>query len=242
MPLPFPSTVARDRVIANARYLEETEGWDRGRAYAEAFRQARKAYFKQYPQGLLPGWLAVAKDKRHRNDYTADGSAYRKAQYAENPTKARTVSVRAAARLYEGFTGDAPRDAVSIDVRGIPFKVGFIVGHVLALELAAGMLKFAANDGGGLPALVVSHDGKQAAFVGGDYEPVIEAQLSLDNRRILAIMYRTVRDGKTENYRHPFAPHAQPALSVLDARNAKMNGGSFRFTNRGFVDKPRNRA
>lgn len=239
MALPFPSTIARDRVVLNARHLE-AEGHSKGEAYAKAFSEARKSYFRQHPQGVLPKWLAIA-GKTHKDDYNSDGGIYREARnYQENPTKpraARSLSVRAAARLYEGFTGDAPRDAVTIDIPGVPFKVGFIVGHVLALELAAGLLKFAPNDGGGLPALTVSHDGKQCAFIGGDYEPVIEAELTLDNRKILAIMYRTVRDGRTENYRHPFAKFAQPALLVLDARNAKMSGGSFRFTDRGFVDK-----
>lgn len=241
MSLPFPSTIARDRVIANARHLE-AEGTPKGLAYAQAFNEARKNYFKRYPEGLLPDWLSVDRNKRRREDYTADGKPFRAQPFTENPAPRRSVQVSSAARLYTDFTGHEADEYVTVNNPGIRFKVGFIVGHVLGFELDTVLgpadYRFAPNDKGGLPALTVSHTGRDVAFIGGDYGPLL--QEGLDKSKITAIMYRTVRDGRTENYRHPFAKFAQPALSVIDARTAKMSGGSYRFTDRGFVDTRRN--
>ncbi len=53
-----------------------------------------------------------------------------------------------------------------------------------------------------------------------------------------AICYTTVRDGVTESYIHEFKPHARPLFAVShDGRQLLLLGGSYRFTERGIVDK-----
>lgn len=231
MPLPFPTTAARQKVFANVRALQD-DGYTRGAAIAEAFNAARKAWFARYPAGALPEWLAY--DAKYRlSQYYLPSGAFIK----QNPVPAQT---RAAARLYRAFTGHAPVNAVDASVPGAGFSTGFIVGNVLGLDLHTnddlplGHLKF--SPASNRPALAISSSGAKCAFIGGDWHPVAE-YTGLDAPIIIGIMYETVRDGVHEKYHHPFAHHARPLLQLLDGRNARMSGGSFKFTDRGFLDK-----
>lgn len=53
----------------------------------------------------------------------------------------------------------------------------------------------------------------------------------------LGIMYRTVRDGKTEHYIHEFKKASQPALCVShDGRQIFLIGGSYLFKDDGIND------
>ncbi len=55
---------------------------------------------------------------------------------------------------------------------------------------------------------------------------------------VLGIIYATRRDGKHEKYIHRFAEHSRPLLSVSpDGKRIELIGGSFKFTERGIVDK-----
>lgn len=57
-----------------------------------------------------------------------------------------------------------------------------------------------------------------------------------------AISYTTVRDGETEKYIHTFKAECRPLLCVdADGERIIIIDGKFKFTERGFVDKPRNR-
>jgi len=52
-----------------------------------------------------------------------------------------------------------------------------------------------------------------------------------------AVEYETVRDGKTERYRHEFKKKARPALGVtIDALQLVVLGGGYRVTDRGITD------
>ena len=55
-----------------------------------------------------------------------------------------------------------------------------------------------------------------------------------------AVMYETVRDGKTEKYIHRFKKQARPLLcSSYDGTQLLILGGGYDFTDRGIVDKTR---
>lgn len=57
-----------------------------------------------------------------------------------------------------------------------------------------------------------------------------------------AICYVTTRDGKEEHYIHEFSEHAAPMLCVSpDGKQIILVGGNFTFTERGIVDKKKNR-
>lgn len=52
-----------------------------------------------------------------------------------------------------------------------------------------------------------------------------------------SIEYETVRDGKTEYYRHEFKKSSRPILiSDYDGNSIALVGGCYRFTNRGITD------
>lgn len=53
-----------------------------------------------------------------------------------------------------------------------------------------------------------------------------------------AIDYRTTHGGKTELYRHDFAPGSRPLLAVsADGKQLLLLGGRYQFTEQGIVDK-----
>lgn len=229
MPWPFPNSILRDKVFHNVQFLE-SEGETRNAAIRQAFNQARQVFFTRYPTGALPAWLAD-KGRRLQKYYLDTGAPLR-----DNPVPQSTVLK--ARRLYSGFTGHASDNAVKV---GAPcssvFRVGLIVGRVLAFELAPEgsdevyRLEFTGAD---RPVMAVSYDGKKAVFIDGDFSPVSPY---VDKLRISRIMYETVRDGRLENYQHPFRTTARPLLATLDGRNACMRGGAFKFTDRGYVDQ-----
>jgi len=52
-----------------------------------------------------------------------------------------------------------------------------------------------------------------------------------------AVLYTTVRDGKTEKYIHKFAKRDMPLLVVSpDGSSIHVVGGRYKFTERGIVD------
>lgn len=61
--------------------------------------------------------------------------------------------------------------------------------------------------------------------------------------RMDAVEYTTTRDGKSESYRHRFHPRSRPQLLAShDGKHARIVGGQFKFTERGFVDHDENDA
>lgn len=59
--------------------------------------------------------------------------------------------------------------------------------------------------------------------------------------RVDAVEYTTTRDGKLESYRHRFATSSRPQLLAShDGKHARIVGGQFKFTERGFVDHDEN--
>jgi hypothetical protein len=55
---------------------------------------------------------------------------------------------------------------------------------------------------------------------------------------LLAVEYETVRDGKTERYRHAFRKQSRPLIAAShDGKSLYILGGEYEFTDRGIVDK-----
>lgn len=51
------------------------------------------------------------------------------------------------------------------------------------------------------------------------------------------VLYETVRDGRTEKYKHEFAAGDRPLLAVSpDGKSLHLIGGRYVFTERGIVD------
>lgn len=82
------------------------------------------------------------------------------------------------------------------------------------------------------------HDAKEIGRVAKPRIPSVAVAVgSVD-----AICYTTRRDGKLEKYIHEFKPHARPIFAVSpDGSQLMLIGGAYTFTERGIVDKRKNR-
>jgi hypothetical protein len=82
-----------------------------------------------------------------------------------------------------------------------------------------------------------------ADFTGHEGEPWAKARVKLPKAAMVigrcdGVLYTTVRDGKTEKYIHRFKANSAPILCASpDGCQLFLFGGSFRFTDRGIVDK-----
>lgn len=82
------------------------------------------------------------------------------------------------------------------------------------------------------------------ASFSGHHASIVPTRVDLDDKgvyinvgRVDAVEYTTTRDGKEESYRHKFRPRSRPQLIAShDGKHARIVGGQFRFTDRGFVD------
>lgn len=80
-------------------------------------------------------------------------------------------------------------------------------------------------------------------FTGHDPEPVGRAEIQVPKAAAVigeleAVMYQTVRDGKTEHYIHKFRASSRPLLCASpDGEQLLIVGGNYEFTERGIVDK-----
>lgn len=87
-------------------------------------------------------------------------------------------------------------------------------------------------------------DGRKLVIVGDNPLPEVFLQVfankprkrRLKIGRINAIGYSANRFGKKEKYLHEFARSARPLLTVTRDGYWLVNGGAFRFTDRGIVD------
>lgn len=82
------------------------------------------------------------------------------------------------------------------------------------------------------------------AFTGNEPRELLE--IHTDNRpriawllgELLEVTYRTTRDGKAENYLHPFKKSARPLLAVdADTGQLALVGGNYSVTERGITDR-----
>ena len=172
MPLPHPSTIARDKTLQNVLALER-EGYSRNEAIVIAFNSARATYFKRFPSGLLPTWLAFPKGKRLSKDYLPNGAPIRREIYERNPRTSLPDEKRQAKRLYEGFTESEADFGENIEVPDFPVGVaiGNILGIIYETSISGEPKKFIHkfHTVNSRPALVVSHDGKSFRSVGGRF-------------------------------------------------------------------------
>ena len=80
-------------------------------------------------------------------------------------------------------------------------------------------------------------------FTGHDAEVIGEVTIPPPPREVCVIgtldgvLYTTVRDGRTEHYKHEFALKDRPLLAVSpDGKSLHLIGGRYVFTERGIVD------
>lgn len=167
--MPLKSGYSHATFNTNLRELLDA-GHERNSAVMAAASMARKSFFKRFPRGALPNWLAYPKTNRLANHYTSSGAPV---TLRENPIDARPneSQLAKATALYEGFTGEAPRTLRKLTAP-LPMKEGLAIGKVFGImysvdatgERFRHIFKQRAQ-----PLLVVSPDGHQVILHGGAY-------------------------------------------------------------------------
>lgn len=79
--------------------------------------------------------------------------------------------------------------------------------------------------------------GKEATTESRVRKPVIPESMACIGQ-VSVIQYIAERDGRVNEYRHPFKKNARPHLCISDdGKLVLMLGGAFTFTEDGFVDE-----
>lgn len=160
-------------VAGNINALER-EGTQRETAIAKAYNAARKAYFRRFPAGALPLWLAHPKTHRVAQYYAPNGAPIKRS-ILTNPARETlnhsTKEIGAALRRYKGFTGRKPGPLVKLRIPA-PFKIGVAFGtlvEVVYISERDGLHYRHTFRPKSRPLVVASSDGKQVQIVGGRF-------------------------------------------------------------------------
>lgn len=156
---------SHDAISSNINELVAS-GANVGNARYTALCYARCQYFRRYPSGALPQYLAYPGRGRARENYSEKGEPLK-------PNPARQ-SIKAASKLIEDFSGHKARILGKVEFPKNP-KTAIAIGNVLGISYET------KRDGvkeqyyhrftkrNSRPLLVVSHDGKQLFILGGEY-------------------------------------------------------------------------
>lgn len=165
--------------VAAAIAALENEGYTRNQAILIAFNSARAAYFKRYPHGALPEWLAYPKGQRLAQHYAPNGAPMRepiknhaRRDVESNPVR-KPADTERARRLLEGFTESPAAFTKLVDMAD--FRVGFTPGRILGIiyetRIAGEPKRYIHHfhKVKSRPLLVISSDGKQFRSLGGGF-------------------------------------------------------------------------
>ncbi len=169
--MPLKAGYSRKTVQANIAAVFQETG-DNAQSVAVSYATARKSYFRHFPGGALPEWLAFPKGYRQREHYDRHG----KPRFALRGVRANPTppprEVQQAVKLFENFTGYKADRLEAIPLAPLP-KTGLAFGELVEI----GYISF--RDGEpyrhtfrlkrSRPLLVASHDGKQVLLIGGSY-------------------------------------------------------------------------
>ncbi len=171
--MPLKSGYSYNTVAGNINALE-SQGVRREAAIAQAYNAARKTYFRRFPAGALPQWLAHPKTHRVAHYYLENGAPVKSnpaREIIEHSTAYVGAQLRAASRRYRGFTGRAPGALTKIPAPE-PFKIGVAFGTLVEVVYQSerdGQLYRHTFRKSSRPLVVASHDGKQVQIVGGRF-------------------------------------------------------------------------
>lgn len=253
MPLPRPSTIDHNKVGANIAALME-EGYSRNQAIVMAFNAARAAYFKRYPQGLLPQWLAYPRDKRSAKYYAPNGAPMKErvennpieksaSEWAQTLADLREIKPRPLHKLYKSPTEEqfikwsesmrewnkAYRHASKMQ------KAQLIIDNANYAALHRNPVR-KPRDTERARRLLEGFTESPAQW--SKIVDLPDFRVGLAPGKILGIIYETRIAGEHKRYIHQFRTiKSRPTLIVShDGKSFRSYGGKFRFTDRGFVD------
>lgn len=164
--MPLTSGYSRATVSANIATMER-EGKPRKVAVAIALHEARKCYFKRFPQGALPVYLKPISGKRLSEKYKPNPAA----RFPDTEFASHEISE--AMQLYSDFSGHKAEIVGNVEKPHLP-DVGVVVGELegIAYEAVRDGVKekyFHKFNRKSRPLLCVSFDGEQLFILGGEY-------------------------------------------------------------------------
>jgi hypothetical protein len=172
MTMPLRDGYGYDIVSGNVNTLI-ADGVQHVNAIAAAYARGRVSYFRRFPHGALPQWLAYPRKYRMREHYDAHGhsSLTNVREFRENPSAPNPRKLAQAAQLFEDFSG---RKAARITKHSLPElpTEGLAFGRLVQVGYES------ARDGRlyrhtfrerSRPLLVATPDGKTVLIVGGRY-------------------------------------------------------------------------
>ena len=211
--MPLRPGYGYETVLGNVNALQR-EGKTRETAIAEAFNFARKAYFKRFPAGALPVWLAHPKTRRVVNYY--------------NPNTGAPLSEKQL-RQHEIFKDSlhlTEKDLVMLRARKNPRDISTReIGRQYANERdKAKAAKLFRDFTGRKPQTMARVPAPRPFNIGVAFGTLVE------------VVYQSERDGQL--YRHTFRKKSRPlVVASPDGKQVQIVGGRFAFTERGIVDK-----
>ena len=169
--MPLHSGYGYEVVGANVAELQRT-GVPRNGAIAAAYALGRVSFFKRYPGGALPNWLAYPKTHRMRQHYDKRGNPlFSPVSFRDNPHRPDLDNLADAAQLYEDFTGHAADRVTMHKLPEMP-REGLVFGTLVQVGYESerdGKLYQHTFRERSRPLLVATHDGKMVLIVGGRY-------------------------------------------------------------------------
>lgn len=207
-------------------------GTARPQAVAIALAAARSVFFKRYPQGALPEWLAFKSGMRMQNpvdiwdvlaedfrgnvtlldSFNSSSLANEFASYVERQQTGDRITVKKRAPAKRRKSNPVPPSSRSAH------------GTIAAQKGRAELLYYN----------FTGHDPSETQMIDKPVYPDVMSVIG----DIDGVMYTTVRDGVTEKYIHKFKKNSRPLFCVApDGQTLYMIGGSYEFGERGIVDK-----
>ena len=254
--MPLKSGYSRETFEANFRTLR-VEGKPRAQALKIAYENAKRSFWKRYPDGTVPAWMVRPGEsrldpRRRRNPIgmlpalSAATSAHYLATQV-NPKRKRNPARKSYAieiaewtsqndldvSVYEAMMSEFESDPASYD-GGDMFDLYQAACKPRGKHPVPPSKKVQVRDAADLYTRFTGHDALESIEIEKPELP--DVMLVVGD--IDGIMYTTVRDGKVEKYVHQFKKKARPLFCVShDGKQIYLVGGEYDFTERGIVDR-----
>lgn len=224
--MPLKNGYSRKTFEANYQELRRA-----GKPHAQALRvsydKARESFFRRYPKGALPGWLAYAdggKLKKSRKNNPSENVALAMADWCAKNNLPFDVYDKMSKLYDKNSTKWAGKPFIDLYEASVKTGKNPVPPSKVVQERNA-------------KALYESFTGHRATGKVSIDKPVMPDVL-LAVGDVDGLLYTTVRDGKLEKYIHKFAKRSRPTFCVShDGTQLYMIGGKYNFTERGIEDR-----
>lgn len=243
--MPLKKGYSQKTIAANIAQMRR-EGYPEDQAIAASLENARRDFFKRFPQGALPYYLkrkdgtrlknpCGCKPTRRKNPGKPRGEVNNDTLIIAEWCSAQRLSMEVYALMEREYLKNPSkwknRDVSELYVEALKRRPNPVPESSRSRKRSREARIQSASD---LYTRFTGHDATE--FVEVD-KPEFPDVLSVIGD-IDGILYTTVRDGQTEKYIHKFKKDCRPLFCVSpDGKQLFMLGGAYDFTERGIVDR-----